>query len=232
MGPAKTRRAGALSFDDGSLGTQRALTLSDRVRIVPLSVFAAREGADLSHGDLLYCYLRDRAHRGLMAVDSATTAGSQPQARSTAEDGRARVSCRARNARSAGEESRRPAVAGSRPASGRERIASLDPPAHAAEERRSRRRQSRMGSVQAPPPAMTAHFSTTASPARADKARFLFERSNAKGSLYAGCVNTVEHRADAASRNVNSIGYGAPLLVTPKIGTRLPTKRRSMRQAL
>ena len=107
------------------------------MRIVPLSVFAAREGADLSHGDLLYCYLRDRAHRGLMAVDSATTAGSQPQARSTAEDGRARVSCRARNARSAGEESRRPAVAGSRPASGRERIASLDPPAHAAEERRS-----------------------------------------------------------------------------------------------
>jgi hypothetical protein len=36
---------------------------------------------------------QDRAHRGLMAVDSATTAGPQPQARSTAEDGRARVSC-------------------------------------------------------------------------------------------------------------------------------------------
>jgi len=36
---------------------------------------------------------QDRAHRGLMAVDSATTAGPQPQARSAAEDGRAQVSC-------------------------------------------------------------------------------------------------------------------------------------------
>jgi hypothetical protein len=72
---------------------------------------------------------QDRAHRGLMAVGSATTAGPQPQARSTAEDGRARVSCFARNARSAGEESRSPAVAGSRLASNRERIAALDPPA-------------------------------------------------------------------------------------------------------
>jgi hypothetical protein len=53
-----------------------------------------------------------------------------------------------------------------------------------------------------------------------------------KARSYAGCVDTVEHCADAASRNVNSIGYGASLLVTPKIGTRLPTKRRSMRQAL
>jgi hypothetical protein len=36
---------------------------------------------------------QDRAYRGLMAVDGATTAGPQPQARSAAEDGRARVSC-------------------------------------------------------------------------------------------------------------------------------------------
>ena len=76
-----------------------------------------------------------------MAVDSATTAGPQPQARSAAEDGRGRVSWRARNAPirgparqvarggRSGEESRRPAVAGSRPASSRERLAALDPPA-------------------------------------------------------------------------------------------------------
>ena len=69
-----------------------------------------------------------------MAVDSATAAGPQPQARSKAEDGRTRVSCLARNARTArrgrksqtghcgieaGDPERKPG----------ERIAALDPPA-------------------------------------------------------------------------------------------------------
>jgi hypothetical protein len=82
-----------------------------------------------------------------MAIDSAAAAGPQPQARSTAEDGRARVSCGARNARSAGEESRRQAVAGSRPASDRERIAALDPPAAGRKERRSKAVTESLGSA-------------------------------------------------------------------------------------
>ena len=119
-----------------------------------------------------------------MAVDSATTAGPQPQARSTAEDGRARLSCFARNARirgprglgarggRAGEESRRPAVAGSRPASGSECIAAPDPPAQG---RRDAAVPSRQGEprLKRPSPAMTG---STAPPTQARTAKKLAPR--------------------------------------------------------
>ena len=175
-----------------------------------------------------------------MAVDSATTAGPQPQARSTAEDGRARLSCFARNARirgprglgarggRAGEESRRPAVAGLRPASGSECIAAPDPPAQG---RRDAAVPSRQGEprLKRPSPAMTgstapptqaAHGKKARSPVHDRMGKARYAGASAQSSAASMRTQGVSPRSDAAAR------------LTPKIETRPPTTRRSTHRAL